>query len=184
MAHFHGTDYVGSMVVLGDRLPNKRSTAASRVLEVDGNNDRGDGGSAHPPPEGLPRRARPAGRRKRAKPGKFAYPPQLLLVDGGKGQLSVAERVVQSLGLADEIPIASLAKRFEEVYLPGRNEPVEIPRGSEALFMLQRIVTRPTASPTPSIASCAAKRMTSSSSTGSPASARPARRSSSRPSVG
>jgi excinuclease ABC subunit C len=72
-------------------------------------------------------------------PGKFAYPPQLLLVDGGKGQLAVAERVVRELGLEDEIPLASLAKRFEEVYVPGQSEPVRIPRGSEALFMLQRI---------------------------------------------
>jgi excinuclease ABC subunit C len=73
------------------------------------------------------------------RPGKFAYPPQLLVVDGGKGQLGVAKRVVDSLGLGDEIPVAGLAKRFEEVYVPGRSEPVEIPRGSEALFMLQRI---------------------------------------------
>ena len=75
----------------------------------------------------------------RARPKKFQYPPQLLLVDGGKGQLAVAERVVHKLGLAEEIPIASLAKRFEEVYLPGSATPVSIPRGSEALFMLQRI---------------------------------------------
>jgi excinuclease ABC subunit C len=73
------------------------------------------------------------------RPGKFSYPPQLLVVDGGKGQLAVAQRVVEQLGLADEIPVAGLAKRFEEVYIPGRSEPVEIPRGSEALFMLQRI---------------------------------------------
>ena len=73
------------------------------------------------------------------KPGKFAYPPQLLLVDGGKGQLGVAVDVINELGLADEIPVASLAKRFEEVYVPGRSEPVIVPRGSEALFMLQRI---------------------------------------------
>jgi excinuclease ABC subunit C len=71
--------------------------------------------------------------------GRFAYPPQLLLVDGGKGQLAVAQRVVRELGLEDEIPIASLAKRFEEIYLPDRADPVEIPRQSEALFMLQRI---------------------------------------------
>jgi excinuclease ABC subunit C len=63
----------------------------------------------------------------------------LLLVDGGKGQLAVAERVVRELGLDSEIPVASLAKRFEEVYVPGRSEPVDVPRGSEALFMLQRI---------------------------------------------
>ncbi len=58
---------------------------------------------------------------------------------GGKGQLGVAQRVVDRLGLADEIPIAALAKQFEQVYVPGRSEPVEVARGSEALFMLQRI---------------------------------------------
>jgi excinuclease ABC subunit C len=47
--------------------------------------------------------------------------------------------VVRELGLEDEIPVAALAKRFEEVYLPGQQAPVRIPRGSEALFMLQRI---------------------------------------------
>jgi excinuclease ABC subunit C len=73
------------------------------------------------------------------RPEKFAYPPQLLLVDGGKGQLSVAMRVVEDLGLADEIPVAALAKRFEEVYLPGQADPVRIPRQSEALYLLQRI---------------------------------------------
>ena len=48
-------------------------------------------------------------------------------------------KVLDELGLSDEIPVASLAKQFEEVYLPGRSEPVEVPRGSEALFLLQRI---------------------------------------------
>jgi len=48
-------------------------------------------------------------------------------------------RVLDELGLSEEIPVASLAKQFEEVFVPGRSEPVEIPRGSEALFMLQRI---------------------------------------------
>jgi len=71
--------------------------------------------------------------------GKFAYPPQLLVVDGGKGQLSVAVRVLDSLGLSDEIPVASLAKQFEEIFLPGRPEAIRIPRQSEALYMLQRI---------------------------------------------
>ena len=70
---------------------------------------------------------------------RFAYPPQLLLVDGGKGQLAVAERVVEELGLEGEIPVASLAKRFEEVYVPGRSEPIRISRQSEALYLLQRI---------------------------------------------
>jgi excinuclease ABC subunit C len=52
---------------------------------------------------------------------------------------AVAERVLKNLGLDLEIPVASLAKRFEEVFIPGQSEPVEVPRGSEALFMLQRI---------------------------------------------
>ncbi|MDP1804950.1 MAG: excinuclease ABC subunit C, partial [Acidimicrobiales bacterium] len=62
-----------------------------------------------------------------------------LLVDGGKGQLSVAVRVLQELGLDEEIPTASLAKRFEEVYLPGMADPVRLPRQSEALYLLQRV---------------------------------------------
>jgi excinuclease ABC subunit C len=74
-----------------------------------------------------------------SRPAKFRYPPQLLLVDGGKGQLGVAEHVVRRLGLADQIPVAGLAKRFEQVFVPGQSAPVDIPRGSEALFMLQRI---------------------------------------------
>ncbi len=79
----------------------------------------------------------------KAKPieerGKFQYPPQLLVVDGGKGQLNVAVRVLENLGLTEEIPVCSLAKQFEEVFLPGRSEPVRVPRQSEALFLLQRI---------------------------------------------
>jgi excinuclease ABC subunit C len=53
--------------------------------------------------------------------------------------VSATQAVLEELGLSDEIPVAGLAKRFEEVYVPGRSDPVEIPRGSEALFMLQRI---------------------------------------------
>ena len=140
MAHLQGTDYVGSMVVLEDGLPNKREYRRFKVKDVAGNDDYAA------MEEVLTRRLKaylderdmPIGERG-DRPGKFAYPPQLLVVDGGKGQLAVAERVVASLGLTDEIPLASLAKRFEEVYLPGRSEPVEVPRGSDALFMLQRI---------------------------------------------
>ena len=146
MAHLQGTDYVGSMVVLEDGLPNKREYRRFKVKDVPGNDDYAA------MEEVLTRRLQAylherdqpldddlvdgqGGRR----PKKFAYPPQLLVVDGGKGQLAVADRVVRALGLQDEIPIASLAKRFEEVYLPGRSEPIEVPRGSDALFMLQRI---------------------------------------------
>ena len=84
----------------------------------------------------LAERAQPG---RPSAPGKFSYPPQLLLVDGGKGQLNVAVRVLEELGLDEEIPVASLAKRFEEVYVPGEADPVRIPRESEALYLLQRI---------------------------------------------
>jgi excinuclease ABC subunit C len=139
MAHLQGTDYVGSMVVLEDGLPNKREYRRFKV-HVPGNDDYAA------MEEVLTRRLvaylaeqeRPPPQRGE-RPRKFAYPPQLLVVDGGKGQLAVAERVVRDLGLDGEIPVAALAKRFEEVYVPGRSDPVEIPRGSEALFMLQRI---------------------------------------------
>ena len=70
---------------------------------------------------------------------RFSYPPQLLLVDGGKGQLSVAQKVVNKLGLSDLIFVAALAKQFEEVYISGKKLPVSIPRHSEALYMLQRL---------------------------------------------
>ena len=145
MAHLQGTDYVGSMVVLEDGLPNKREYRRFKVKDVAGNDDYAA------MEEVLTRRLQAYLNERdqpldedlidgeRRRPRKFAYPPQLLLVDGGKGQLAVAERVVRALGLHDEIPIASLAKRFEEVFVPGRGEPIEVPRGSDALFMLQRI---------------------------------------------
>jgi excinuclease ABC subunit C len=136
MAHIQGTDYVGSMVVLTDGLPDKREYRRFKVKTVAGNDD------FAAMEEVLTRRLRNY-LIDREKPveqrGKFAYPPQLLLVDGGKGQLSVAERVVEELGLEDEIPIASLAKRFEEVYVPGQADPVNLKRGSEALYLLQRV---------------------------------------------
>src|SRR5581483_3672022 len=62
-----------------------------------------------------------------------------LLIDGGKGQLGVGERVVESLGLTGQIELAALAKQFEEVYRPGLADPIRIPRGSEGLYLLQRV---------------------------------------------
>jgi excinuclease ABC subunit C len=134
MAHLQGTDYVGSMVVLEDGLPLRRDYRRFTVA-VPGNDDYAA------MREVLGRRLRRYIEERDSPPtdrrAKFAYPPQLLLVDGGKGQLSVAVDVVRELGLEEEIPVAALAKRFEEVYLPGRTDPVDVPRGSDALFMLQ-----------------------------------------------
>jgi excinuclease ABC subunit C len=137
MSHLQGTDYVGSMVVMEDGLPKPSEYKRFKVRTVPGNDDYAA------MEEVLNRRLRayleerelPVAERKR----HFSYPPQLLLVDGGKGQLSVAVRVLEELGLDQEIPAASLAKQFEEVYLPGMSEPVRIARGSEALYLLQRV---------------------------------------------
>ena len=71
--------------------------------------------------------------------GRFAYPPNLIVVDGGKGQLSASYEVLEALGLEEEIPIVSLAKQFEEVFVPGQSKPIRIPRQSEALYLLQRL---------------------------------------------
>jgi excinuclease ABC subunit C len=136
MSHIQGTDYVGSMVVLEDGLPKKSEYRKFKIRSGQGNDD------FRAMEEVLTRRFtaylaerdRPASER-----GRFSYPPQLLLVDGGKGQLGVAVKVLTELGLDEEIPVASLAKRFEEVFVPGTPDPVRIPRQSEALYMLQRI---------------------------------------------
>jgi excinuclease ABC subunit C len=145
MAHLQGTDYVGSMVVLEDGLPAKREYRRFKVKDVPGNDDYAA------MREVLTRRLRAyvegqqsgegdaVNESTNRRPGKFSYPPQLLLVDGGKGQLAVAVAVVREMGLEHEIPVAALAKRFEEVFVPGRAAPVVVPRGSEAMFMLQRI---------------------------------------------
>ncbi|MCB1258445.1 MAG: excinuclease ABC subunit UvrC, partial [Microthrixaceae bacterium] len=135
MSHLQGTDYVGSMVVLEDGLPRKSEYRRFKV-NVPGNND-------FAAMEEVLTRRFSAYLAERERPieerGKFSYPPELLLVDGGKGQLGVAVRVLEELGLDNDIPVASLAKQFEEVYVPDRSDPVIIPRNSEAMFMLQRI---------------------------------------------
>jgi len=136
MSHLQGTDYVGSMVVMEDGLPKKSEYRRFKIKSGQGNDD------FRAMEEVLTRRLtayladreRPVSER-----GKFSYPPQLLLVDGGKGQLGVAISVLTELGLDEEIPVASLAKRFEEVYVPGMSDPVRIARQSEALYLLQRL---------------------------------------------
>ncbi len=137
MSHLQGTDYVGSMVVMEDGLPRPQEYRRFKIRTVGQNDDFAAMG------EVLTRRLR-AYLVERDKPvedrrRRFAYPPQLLLVDGGQGQLNVALRVLEELGLADEIPVAALAKQFEEVYLPGRADPLRIPRTSDSLYLLQQI---------------------------------------------
>ncbi|NCZ91640.1 MAG: excinuclease ABC subunit UvrC [Actinobacteria bacterium] len=140
MAHLQGTNYVGSMVVLEDGLPSPREYRHFKIKSGIDNDDYAAMRevlhrrlSAYLAERDEPSDAASTKRRR------FAYPPQLILVDGGKGQLSVAVDVVNELGLQDVIPVAALAKRLEEVFVPGREEAIEFERGSESLFMLQHI---------------------------------------------
>ncbi|MGH2660529.1 MAG: excinuclease ABC subunit UvrC, partial [Actinomycetota bacterium] len=135
-------DKVGSMVVFEDGLPKRSDYRRFEIKGVPGQDDfasmeemlrrrfarlsaNGDGGEAEGVGEPPPKKRR------------FAYPPSLVVVDGGKGQLSVATKALADAGL--HIPAIGLAKRLEEVYFPDRPDPLRIPRGSEALFVLQHV---------------------------------------------
>ena len=137
MSHLQGTDYVGSMVVFEDGLAKKADYRKFTVKTVAGNDDYAA------MEEVLRRRLTALVEERGSAPAttrrRFAYPPQLLLIDGGKGQLGVGEKVVGELGLTGEIELAALAKQFEEVYRPGSPDPVRIARGSDALYLLQRV---------------------------------------------
>ena len=164
MSHIQGSDYVGSMVVFEDGLPKRSDYRRFKVSAVQGNDDYGamhevltrrlrrllegapNGDEATQEPgqdgSGAATSALEEGEgafdgRRRAKP-RFAYPPQLLLLDGGKGQLGVGVRVLDELGLTGKVAVASLAKQLEEVFVPGRSDPVQIPRDSEAIYLLQQ----------------------------------------------
>ena len=137
MSHLQGTDYVGSMVVMEDGLAKRSDYRRFKVTAVQGNDDYG---AMH---EVLTRRLRRLDEGAPApvdgRPTRFAYPPQLLLIDGGKGQLNVGVKVLEELGLVGRVELAALAKQFEEVYRPGRDEPVRIPRDSAAIYLLQQL---------------------------------------------
>ena len=141
MSHLQGSDYVGSMVVMEDGLMKRSDYRRFKVGAVDGNDDYAAMA------EVLSRRLRhflegprqPDDAAELRRPRRFAYPPQLLLLDGGKGQLGVGERVLAELGLGDKVAVAALAKQFEEVFLPGQPDPVRIPRDSEAIYLLQEL---------------------------------------------
>ncbi len=128
------TDTVGSMVVFEDGLPKRADYRRFEIRGVPGQDDLASMG------EMLRRRLarldagspQPEARRRR-----FAYPPSLIVVDGGRGQLAIATQTIAEAGL--RIPAVGLAKRLEEVFLPDRPEPLRIQRGSEALFVLQHI---------------------------------------------
>ncbi|MFE2159592.1 excinuclease ABC subunit UvrC [Streptomyces lydicus] len=102
-----------------------------------------DGGTAAPvdgvlTAAGEPDRAdgRPAD--DDGRPKRFAYPPQLVVVDGGAPQVAAARRALDELGI-DDVAVCGLAKRLEEVWLPTEDDPVVLPRSSEGLYLLQRV---------------------------------------------
>jgi excinuclease ABC subunit C len=139
------TDKVGSMVVFEDGLPKRTDYRKFEIKDVPGQDDfasmeevlrRRFARLVSDPEAGGPTSGN-GSEKRRTRPGRFAYPPALIVVDGGRGQLSVAERVLSDYGL--RIPAVGLAKRLEEVYLPGQPQPLLIPRGSDSLFLLQHL---------------------------------------------
>ncbi|MBW8763135.1 MAG: excinuclease ABC subunit UvrC [Microbacterium sp.] len=147
ISHLSGTNVVASMVVFEDGLPRKDQYRSFNIAETTDDTDSMyqvltrrlayldrpepeedlSTGSAIQDEEGVGRR----------KP-RFAYPPQLLLVDGGQPQVAAAARALRDSGHT-EIAVCGIAKRLEEIWLPDDDFPVILPRTSEALYLLQRL---------------------------------------------
>jgi excinuclease ABC subunit C len=139
ISNIQGTAVVASMVVFEQGVPNKAHYRRFQVRCVEGEPD--DFASMR---EVLHRRfARWKGPEVeqvgRKKDPSFSVLPDLLLVDGGKGQLAEAVKVLAEFGLTERVPAASLAKQEEEVFRPGRKTSIRLPRDSKGLFLLQRI---------------------------------------------
>ncbi|MFE1951557.1 excinuclease ABC subunit UvrC [Streptomyces sp. NPDC059524] len=157
ISHLQGDDVVASMVVFEDGLARK---SEYRRFQIKGFEGQDDVRSMH---EVITRRFKRylAAQEKSAewsdtelddeegpvesrlteddgRPKKFAYPPQLVVVDGGQPQVAAARRALDELGI-DDIAVCGLAKRLEEVWVPGEDDPVVLPRTSEGLYLLQRV---------------------------------------------
>ncbi|RKE21663.1 excinuclease ABC subunit UvrC [Streptomyces sp. TLI_171] len=153
ISHLQGEDVVASMVVFEDGLARK---SEYRRFQIKGFEGQDDVRSMH---EVITRRFRrylqereqtgewavpeEAGEEEAltdetGRPKRFAYPPQLLVVDGGQPQVAAAQRALAELGI-DDVAVCGLAKRLEEVWLPGQDDPVVLPRSSEGLYLLQRV---------------------------------------------
>lgn len=145
ISHTQGTQTVGSMVVFVQGAPHKSDYRRFNVQTVN-NDDYGAmrevltrrfqryrdtlAGELHDPGQIKARSSRPTA---------WAILPDLLLIDGGKGQLGVGQEVLRSFDLEGEVPLASLAKQEEEIFVPNRPQSVFLPRRSEALYLVQRV---------------------------------------------
>ncbi|MEE1620194.1 excinuclease ABC subunit UvrC [Zafaria sp. Z1313] len=149
ISHVQGTNVVASMVVVEDGLPKKSDY---RKFAITGDAARDDTASMF---DVITRRFRhyledqqslvpavsgeiDAAAEGRRTPRRFAYPPSLVVVDGGPPQVDAAVRALEALGI-DDIPVVGLAKRLEELWLPDDEFPVVLPRASDGLYLLQRI---------------------------------------------
>jgi len=129
-----GAFTVASMVVFEDALPKKNQYRRFKIKTIEGQDDFAS-------MEEVIRRRFTAYLAERELPleeqGRFSYPPSLVVIDGGKGQLGRAVKVLNELQL--DIPVIGLAKKLEEVFLPDQPDPVVIERGEESLYLLQRV---------------------------------------------
>jgi excinuclease ABC subunit C len=140
----HGTNTVGSMVVFAKGAPLK---SAYKRFKIRGKGSQGEADDFASMREILRRRFRRAAEEHAPDPGDKARKndeqwkilPDLLIVDGGKGQLNIAIDVLQEFGLSESVPVVGLAKREEELFLPGRSDSIWLKRGSQALHLVQRV---------------------------------------------
>jgi excinuclease ABC subunit C len=135
-----GSATTGSMVVFVKGVPRKSDYRRFKIQSVQGTDDyasmremlrRRFRRAAEPAPQA----AQGPGRKKTS----WDLLPDLVVVDGGKGQLNVALEVLQEFGLDDQVPAIGLAKQEEQVFVPEKSDPIELPRNSEGLYLLQRI---------------------------------------------
>ncbi len=135
VSHTGGTNQAASMVVFEDALPRKKEYRHFSIADARDDTEAMAQVITRRFTRYLEEAARPIAERET---NTFAYPPQLVVVDGGQPQVESAHRALASLGV-EGVALCGLAKRLEEVWLPGESFPVILPRGSEALYLLQRV---------------------------------------------
>jgi excinuclease ABC subunit C len=130
-SNIQGTSPVASMVVFQDAKPAKKEYRRFNIKTVTGANDFAS------MQEVLGRRFKRAAEANEETEGKWTVLPDLVIIDGGKGQLNAAVEALEATGM--DVPICGLAKENEELYLPGKPDPIYLPRDSQSLFLVQRV---------------------------------------------